>query len=178
MSFKIDDFRAVVASGGARPNLFRVMLNFPTYAQGDVQLASFLCNSAQIPSAQTGTANVSFRGQTLKLGGEKTFNDWQVSVINTTDFALRNAMERWSNGIRNHSSARGRARPADYMVDASVQQLDRDESVLAEYKFVGMWPSSIDAIALSYASADQVQEFNVSFSYQYWTRVDQDGIIS
>ena len=34
----VDDFKAKLAGGGARPNLFKVTLGFPAYAEGDVEL--------------------------------------------------------------------------------------------------------------------------------------------
>ena len=47
----VDDFKSKLVGGGARANLFKVTLNFPSYAQGDVELTSFMCKTAQMPAS-------------------------------------------------------------------------------------------------------------------------------
>ena len=46
---------------------------------------------------------------------------------NDTDFMIRNAMERWNNGINDFANNTGVANAADYQTDLFVEQLDRDE---------------------------------------------------
>ena len=43
----VDDFKSKLVGGGARSNLFKVTMNFPGYAIGDVELTSFMCKTAQ-----------------------------------------------------------------------------------------------------------------------------------
>ena len=61
----------------------------------------------------------------MKLAGDRTFPEWQVTIINDTDFSVRNSFERWMNGINSHSSNSGLASPIAYEADLSVEQLDR-----------------------------------------------------
>jgi hypothetical protein len=58
--------------------------------------------------------------------------------------------------------------PADYQVDTVVNQLDRDGNILKSYILIGTFPTSISNIDLAYDSNDTIEEFTVSFSYQYW----------
>ena len=44
-----------------------------------------------------GMINVPFRGRELKVAGERTFENWVVTVINDEDFKLRTAFEKWAN---------------------------------------------------------------------------------
>lgn len=164
----VDDFKAKLKGGGARPNLFKVTLNYPAYAGGDAELTSFMCEGAQLPGSTINTIVVPFRGRQLKIAGDRTFENWQVTVINDTDFAVRNAMERWMNGINAHSANSGLTSPVLYEADLKVEQLDRDGSVLKTYTFRGAHPEDISAIDLSYGNNDEIERFTVSFAYQYF----------
>lgn len=164
----VDDFKSKLRGGGARPNLFKVTINYPGFANGDAELTSFLCEAAQLPGSSFGIIPVPFRGRVLKMAGDRTFGDWSVTIINDTDFAIRNSMERWMNGINAHSANTGLSSPILYETDLFVEQLDRDGTSLKKYIFRGAFPSELGEIALSYATTDDIERFTVTFSYQYF----------
>lgn len=164
----VDDFKSKLRGGGARPNLFKATVNFPAYAGGDVELTSFLCKSAQLPASTIATLAVPFRGRTLQMAGDRTFEPWSPTIINDTDFSIRNAMERWMNGMNGHSANTGITNPVDYQADLIVEQLDKDGSTLKTYNFRGCFPTSVSAIDLSYETNDAIEEFTVEFQIQYW----------
>ncbi len=164
----IDDFKAKIRGGGARPNLFKATINFPAYAQGDVEITSFLCKAAQLPASVMNFIDVPFRGRQLKIAGDRTFETWTPTIINDTDFGVRNAMERWMNGINAHQANTGFVNPVDYQADLIVEQIDRDETVLKTYNFRGCFPTNVSAIDLNYETVDQIEEFTVEFQVQYW----------
>jgi hypothetical protein len=164
----VDDFKSKLRGGGARPNLFKATLNFPAYAGGDVELSSFLCKTAQLPVSEMALVNVPFRGRQLKIAGDRTFQNWTVTIINDTDFSVRDAMERWMNGINAHAANTGLSNPVDYEADLSVDQLDRNGDVLKTYNFRGCFPVNVGEIALSYETNDAIEEFTVEFAIQYW----------
>ena len=164
----VDDFKAKLAGGGARPNLFKVTVNFPAYAGGNVEQTSFMCKGAQLPASVISPIPVSFRGRQLQIAGDRTFEPWTVTIINDTDFVVRDAMERWMNGINGHTTNVGLVNPADYQSDLIVDQLDRDESVLKSYTFRGCFPTNVGAIDLNYDTTGAIEEFPVEFQIQYW----------
>jgi len=164
----VDDFKAKLKGGGARPNLFKATINFPGYAAGNVELTSFMCRAAQLPGSIMSEIIVPFRGRELKIAGDRTFDVWTPTIINDTDFDVRNAMERWMNGINAHSDNSGLTNPVDYQADLIVEQLDRDGSTLKTYNFRGCFPTNIDPIDLSYDPAAAIEEFGVTFQVQYW----------
>jgi hypothetical protein len=164
----VDDFKAQLKGGGARPNLFRVTVNFPAYAGGNTELTSFMVKAAQLPGSTVAPVDVPFRGRILKIAGERTFDPWTITVINDTDFDVRDAMERWSNGINSHSANTGLVSPADYQADMIVEQLDKDETVIKRYDFRGAFPTVVSPIELAYDANDQIEEFTVEFAIQYW----------
>tara|TARA_B100001093_G_scaffold358027_1_gene342612 strand:- start:7381 stop:7905 length:525 start_codon:yes stop_codon:yes gene_type:complete len=168
MSLRVDDFKAKLKGGGARPNLFRATVNFPAYAGGDVELTSFMCKAAQLPASVMNVIEVPFRGRQLKIAGDRTFEVWSPTIINDTGFEVRNALEKWMNGINGHSANTGITNPVGYQADLLVEQLDKDGSVLKTYNFRGCFPTNLSAIELSYDTVDTLEEFTAEFQVQYW----------
>ena len=164
----VDDFKSKLRGGGARPNLFKATINFPAYAAGDVELTSFLCEAAQLPGSTLGQIVVPFRGRQLKLAGDRTFDVWTPTIINDTDFNVRDAMERWMNGMNQHSANTGLTNVTDYEADLIVDQLDKDGSTLKTYNFRGCFPTNISPIDLNYGANDEIERFTVEFQVQYW----------
>jgi hypothetical protein len=166
----INDFKAKLAGGGARANQFKVTMPFPGYAQvgGEIEDLAFLCTTAQIPAMNVGLVNVPFRGRQIKIAGDRTFADWSITVLNDTNFKLRNAFERWQNGINNMSDNEGLSNPVDYQVDAFVDQLDRNGNTLKSYTLRGAFPTEVAAIDLNFGTNDEVETFGVTFQYQYF----------
>ena len=166
----INDFKAKLAGGGARANQFKVTMPFPGYAQvgGEIEDLAFLCTTAQIPAMTVGNVNVPFRGRQIKIAGDRTFADWSITVLNDTNFKLRNAFERWQNGINNMTDNEGLSNPVDYQVDAFIDQLDRNGNTLKSYTLRGAFPVDIAAIDLNFATNDEVETFGVTFQYQYF----------
>lgn len=167
-NLSINDFKAKLVGGGARNNLFKVTANFPAYAAGDVELAAFMIKSAQLPASLIAPITVPFRGRQLQVAGDRTFEPWGVTVINDTNFKLRNAFERWMNGINAHQQNTGLTRPSSYMADLAVEQLNKDGAVLKKYDFRGCWVSNVSAIDVSYDSENTIEEFGVEFQVTYW----------
>ena len=128
----ITDFKAKLSGGGARPNQFKVTMPFPGYAQvgGEIEELAFLCSATSLPDMTIGSISVPFRGRDIKIAGDRVIADWSITVINDTDFKLRNAFERWQNGINNMSDNEGLTNPADYQVDAFVDHLDRNGNTI------------------------------------------------
>jgi len=164
----VDDFKSKLRGGGARANLFKITLNFPIYAGGDVELTSFMCKGGALPASVIAPITVPFRGRQLQIAGDRTFEPWTVTVFNDTGFEVRNAMERWMNGINSHSQNAGITNPVDYQADLIVEQLDKNGNSIKRYDIRGAFPTNVSAIDLSYDANDAIEEFTVEFQVQYW----------
>lgn len=164
----VDDFKSKLIGGGARPNLFKAIVNFPAYAGGDTELTSFMCKGAQLPASVIAQLDVPFRGRQLKIAGDRTFENWTITVINDTGMEVRNAMERWMNGMNEHVNNTGLSNPTDYQTDMAIQQLDKSGNVTKEYTIRGAYPVNVSAVDLSYDTNDAIEEFTVELAYQYW----------
>jgi hypothetical protein len=166
----IDSFKSKLIGGGARANQFRVVMPFPGFAQigGETESMAYLCEAASLPGMTVGTVDIPFRGRTLYVAGERTFEAFEVTILNDTNFLIRNAYERWLNGINNLTDNEGLTNPTDYQVDAFVDQLDRNGSIIKTYTFRGMFPTSISDIGLNYNTNNQVETFTVTHRFQYF----------
>ena len=166
----INDFKAVLKGGGARGNQFQVTMPFPGFAAvgGETRTMSFLCKATNLPGMTLGEVPVPFRGRQMFIAGDRVFDAWTTTIMNDTDFLIRNAMERWMNGINALSDNSGLENPSDYQVDAFVEQLDRAGQVSKSYTFRGLWPLTIAPIELAYDGNDAVEEFEVTYRYQFF----------
>ena len=167
---KITDFKSKLSGGGARSNLFEVVLSFPDIAPADVTVldkSRFLVESAALPGSVITPLDVAFRGRTLKVAGDRTFETWTVTIINDTDFSIRSAFENWMNKINRLSDNTGVTNPALYHADAFVYQLDRDGSTLRAYHFYDIFPTNMSAIQLAYET-DAIQRFTVEMQILWW----------
>ena len=81
---------------------------------------------------------------------------------------IRNAMERWHNGINDFAENTGVINPSAYQTDLTVEQLDRDDTVLKSYIFRNAYPLTISAIELTNAEAGDIESFEVSWRYQHF----------
>lgn len=170
---KITDFKSKLTGGGTRSNLFEVELAFPSAIDIDVTVldkSRFLVKTAALPASNLTPVEVSFRGRTLKLAGDRTFESWTITVINDTDFSIRSAFEKWSNYMNRLSDNTGTTNPVDYQVDATVYQLSRDGSILRAYRFYDVFPTAISSINLSYET-DSIQEFSVEMQVHWWEAI-------
>ena len=175
---KITDFKSKLTGGGARPNLFEVVLAFPTAAAPDpttLDKARFMVKAAALPASNVSPIDVPFRGRILKIAGDRTFDTWTITVINDTDFSIRSAFEKWMNTINKVSDNTGSTNPADYQSDAYVYQLDRTGETLRAYHFYDIFPTNISTIDLSYESTDAIEEFTVEMQVQWWEAIKGTG---
>ena len=167
----IDDFKANLIGGGARANQFRVTLTPPPgIAIGlDVRRASFLCRATNLPANSITEIAIPFRGRSIYIAGDRVFDEaWTTTFMNDTDFMVRNAMEAWSNGINDLANNTGVVAPSDYQADLTVEQLDRDDTILKTYIFRSAFPTTVGTIDLTSENADAIEEFEVTWRYQHF----------
>ena len=182
----ITEFRSRLSGGGARANLFEVEIAFPEELVIDLNLVTdkvpFLVKAAEIPASNLGNIPVPYRGRVLPVAGDRTFDPWTVTIINDTDFQIRDAMEKWSNSINDLQTAQGSVDPAVYQRSALVKQLSREganpgdpEKVLRTYNFEGIYPNTVSNIPLDFGATDQIEEFQVTFNYLFYEVASPTG---
>jgi hypothetical protein len=184
----ISQFKSALVGGGARPNLFEVELTtFPGGISWNSDNFRYMCKAAALPASNIASIDIPFRGRIFKVAGDRTFDTWQVTVINDEGFLLRNAFEAWMELISKLDNNLGATDPSAYMTNAKVYQLGRGStvssqdntgsanSVLKEYEFIDIFPTSVSAIDLSYESPDTIEEFTVEFQVQSYSLTGAGG---
>ena len=180
----ISNFKSALIGGGARPNLFEVELTtLPGGIVWDAENFRFMAKAAALPAQNIASIDVPFRGRIFKVAGDRTIDTWTVTIINDENFKLRNAFEEWTQLIAKLDNNLGATQPESYMTNAKVFQLGRGSkpsstdstgeanSVLKEYEFVDIFPTTVGEIALSYDTGDTIEEFDVEFQVQSYNIV-------
>jgi hypothetical protein len=173
----VDQFKKALKGGGARSNLFSVQLDLPDAVSYDGEgtlneVSQFLVKTAEVPGSTISPIIIPFRGRQLKISGDKTFEPWTVTILNDVDFTIRRTLEKWMNYMNNHQDNQGESNPLLYEANLKVSQIDRNSGNPIDsqtWTFVGAWPSDLAAIPVSFDAENQIQEYQVTFQYQYWT---------
>ena len=164
----IEEFKARLGAGGARPNQFRVKLAFPSYVTGVDPSYSLLVTGAALPASNVNPAIIQYRGREIKLAGERIFDPWTITVVNDSDFSLRAPFEAWMNGMNDRETNEAiTLEPSSYQSDIVVEHLDRNDKVLENgtYTLRNAFPIQMSEIALNYAQNDIFEEFTVTWQY-------------
>ena len=139
----INQFKANLVGAGPRNNRFEV---FIPRSGSKIQ---FLCKTAALPGQIIEPMEIKYKGLTVKLAGDRTFENWTVGIYNDTDFSVRNGIEEWMQSI--------------VPLDSSVGPVG--------YEFFNMWPTNLGAIELDTEGGDAVETFDVEFCYSHFERI-------
>jgi hypothetical protein len=174
MAFRVQEFRAQMNYDGARPNLFKCDLTFPTLTQGQAAQTkfTFMARAAQMPGSTVNQIPQFYFGRELKFAGNRSFPEWTVTIINDEDFKIRDAFEKWMSGMNSHvGNLRNPAfikGDGGYQQDGFVTQYGKDGAAIKKYKFVGLFPIDVSPIELDWGANDTIEEYAVTFAYQWW----------
>ena len=163
-------FTTALQGGGARANQFMVTLG-GTGATGLTNNFHFLCRSAQVPALTIGEVAVPYRGRVIYLAGDRTYDAWTVTIMNDRNYSVRAFLENWMDdmGDIGGTTKANAISAASYYANATVQQLDRNNKAIRTYKLEGLWPTTLDAIDLSYDANDAIEEFGATFRFNWLT---------
>lgn len=182
MAFRVQEFRAQMNYDGARPNLFQCELTFPGLASvsGAQQKFTFMARAAQLPGSTVNQVPQFYFGRELKFAGNRTFPEWTVTIVNDEDFTIRDAFEKWMSGLDSHvANLRDPAfEKGDngYQQDGFITQFGKVGDVIKKIKFVGLFPIDLSPIELDWGANDTIEEYAVTFAYQWWEHADgQNG---
>ena len=172
MAFNVTEFASAgLPLGGARPSLFSVTVDTPAGVPAVGARFAFTCRAAQIPSSILSVIPQRYGGREVKMPGTRTFEPWNVTVLNDEDFTVRSAMEQWSNLINAHQANLrdgGLSTLASYRTTATVNQYNKTGGVVRTYEFINIFPTNVGAIDLDWDNADAIEIFPVEFQYDYW----------
>ena len=170
-SFNVNEIRSQLTLGGARPALFQVQFSNPVSAAADLKVP-FMVRATNIPSSTLGQVIVPYFGRQVKIAGDRTFVEWNTTVINDEDFLVRDSIEEWMQNINSHQGnvrGFGSSAPSSYKGQATVTQFSKTGVPVRVYKFDGLWPVNVSEIPLDWETTDTFEQFDITWAYDYWT---------
>jgi hypothetical protein len=170
MAFNIQEIRSQLQLDGARPALFQVRLTNPINSTADIKVP-FMVKAASLPDWNMGVVEVGYFGRKIKVAGDRTFSEWNITVINDEDFQIRNALEQWNNSLnllQGNYRGLASASPTLYKSTAQVIQYGKTMEPIREYTFNGVWPSNIAPIRVDWDAQNQIEEFDVTLQYDWY----------
>ena len=175
MAFKVTNFKSnlVAGGGGARPSLYKIDINSTTAALSFSDDANILVKAAALPANNIAPLPVNFGGRAYKLNGFRTFDNWTTTVINDDNMEVRQKIMQWMRTMSGgFDGTRSPALSKTFAAgNATVTQISVDGTDLHTYKFYGLWPTELAEVPLDWAS-DALQEFTVTWAYDYWGHGD------
>jgi hypothetical protein len=174
MAFNVNDFITYgLQYGGARPALFDVTITPPAIiglSQESVSKLTFMCQAANLPPSQMESIQIPYFGRKIKIAGERTFSDWQLTILNDEDFKVRSLFEKWSNALNSlEANLRGAGLNVEnYKAEMEVTQYGKDGNPIRSYVIVGGFPTDVSAIDLNWNTTGSVETFTVGIAYDYW----------
>ena len=176
MTFAVNDIRSHLKLGGARPTLFKVTLT-SQFSPELADAASFMIQASSLPGSTIAPIEVPYWGRKIKIAGDRTFDDWAVTVMNDEDFKVRHALELWHNKInslRGNLNTTNSASPNTYKFQADISQYSKTGGIVRTYTFYGLFPTQIAPIDLNWDATNQIETFGVNFAYD-WYEVTSPG---
>ena len=177
MAFTVSTFKTQLATGhgAARPALYKIDINSPTgIGQSFSGSSNLLVKAAAIPASTIAPLTVNYYGRAYKTPGFRTFDVWNVTVINDESMEARQNIMEWMVAISgmlrgNRASTVGGRFGTTAEGDATVTQLGIDGSDQGSWKMHNLWPTELGEVGLDWSS-DAIEEYTVAFSYDYWSQ--------
>ena len=151
--------------GGVRPNQFEITVQSSPVGAIDFK---FLGKGAQIPASVIGNIDVPYLGRQLKVPGDRTFEDWTITVFNDPNWSGRSQVERWMQKLQGHRNPVRTTAASNVYGMGVVRQKGRDGNNLATYVMEDIYPINLAAIDLDYGTNDTVEEYQITFAINNW----------
>ena len=170
--FNISKFKGALAGGGARPSLFKFTVTGSPVTLTNLE---YFCQVSALPPLTVTPIEKMYYGRTVKIPGDIVFGDLTTTIYQTEDGNERFNLESWMDKINGHvdnvSSLEEETTNfmGKYSGTGTLFQYAKDgTTTLSEVKFVDMWPQSVTEIALSYDTASDLEQFDVTWSYNHY----------
>ena len=170
MATTLSTFKTALSHGGARPSLFDVTVSKPSGVTGSFDDMATQCTVSAIPPLTVTPIERQYFGRTVKIPGDMVFGDLSTSIINTENFSVRKPLEDWMNKINNTGTNYGYSDSSSGFGSVTLTQYDKEGKSLLTWTFEDCWPQTITEIALSYDTASDIEQFDVTWAYNYYTQ--------
>ena len=175
--FNISKFKGALTGGGARPSLFEfTVTGLPTDVGTGVDNINFYCQVSALPPLTVTPIEKMYFGRTVKIPGDIVFGDLSTTIYQTESGTERLGIEKWMDLINGHVSNLSSLEESTvdfmgkYSATGTLTQYAKDgTSTLSTVTFVDLWPQAVTEIALSYDTASDLEQFDVTWSYNHYS---------
>ena len=167
-TFSTTQFKTALAAGGARPSLFEFKVTGLATNKQSVGDISFFCHVSALPPLTVTPIEKMYFGRTVKIPGDIVFGDLTTTIYQTEKGTERIGIEKWMDAINGHvdnKSSLGQG----YYGKGTLTQYAKSGGTLGTVDFIDMWPQTVTEIALSYDTANDIEQFDVTWSYNYYS---------
>ena len=175
MATDISTFKGALQYGGARPSLFDITIATAGDVTGMTDDIQTLCNVSAIPPLTLTPIERQYFGRTVKIPGDIVFGDLTTSIINTEEMEIKTIIEEWMETINGAEDNIGFSDSTSMFGDVVLTQYSKDGESLMTWTFVDAWPTTIAEVALSYDTASDIEQFDVTWAYNYYTQESGDS---
>lgn len=169
----VDKFKAYV-TGIQRATLFEVEVYggnivraFPTTN------LKFTCKSASVPSSTFGVIEVPYMGRKIKFNGDRTYEEWQTTVIIDNNWNIYNHIFDWHSAMNDpQKNVALSENMNDNKGTAIVKLLSNAGNVNFAIKLVGFFPHALQPVELGWDQNDTTADLAVSWSFDYALKVN------
>lgn len=99
----------------------------------------------------------------INLAGDRTYEDWTVTVYVDADHTIRQQLIDWQNKAHAIGKEIYGDIPADYKKSATITAIDRQGRDTKSYNFEGVWPTNIGEQQVDWENNNAVSTFDVTF---------------
>ena len=170
--FNISKFKGALSGGGARPSLFKFTVTGSPVTLTNLE---YFCQVSALPPLTVTPIEKMYFGRTVKIPGDIVFGDLTTTIYQTEDGNERFNLESWMDQINGHvdNVSSLEEETTNFMgkysgVGTLFQYAKDGTTTLSEIKFVDMWPQSVTEIPLSYDTASDLEQFDVTWSYNHY----------
>jgi hypothetical protein len=158
--------------GGTRPNRFIITASDPTGTATSGLFVPTHCVAATLPESIVGIIPIPFRGRVYKFPGDRSYNEWNVTVLddqldNDTWFIFH----EWSQKFNSHvdNIANKRDQKSNYCVDLTVTHYDHaSDAPIRTVYLRNAWPVQVGPVTLDMNAANQLTQFQVQIAYTHF----------
>ena len=173
--FNISKFKGALAGGGARPSLFKFTVTGSPVTLTNLE---YFCQVSALPPLTVTPIEKMYYGRAVKIPGDIVFGDLTTTIYQTEAGTERLGIENWmdliNGGITNVSSLEtntGQSFMGKYSATGTLTNYSKSGAgtKLVTVDFLDMWPQTVSEIALSYDTASDIEQFDVTWSYNHYT---------
>lgn len=164
MALNVDGIKRAFNGGDlARPNLFKVEIPYLG------QSFEFQCRASALPPANVEKIEVSYQNRKYNIAGDRTFDDWNVTVYIDEAHEIRRALLAWQDRAVGLGKEVTGDVPEEYKRTGTITQLDRNGEPTTSVTVFGIFPTVVGEVSLDWDSNNEVETFETTFSIDYFT---------